>query len=68
MTEWIKFPENKPGEKDFEKKLVLSKSEGMCVCRWHGDYWHLDPMGYYASDGFIGDVTHWAELPEPPND
>lgn len=28
--------------------------------------WQIDPVGSYASDGLVFHVTHWAELPNPP--
>ena len=63
MTKWTRCSEEMPAS--HERKLVISKDEGICTAMYLG-YWDLDPKGDYATGGFIGGVTHWAELPPGP--
>ena len=68
MTECYKCSETMPVKDDYERKLVFCQSEGWCTARFNGDYWTLDPMGDYATGGYIHEVSHWSELPMEPHD
>lgn len=68
MTEWISVVEKLPDKNQYERKLVFSTCEGVCTAKYKGSYWELDPQGDFSTGGFIPEITHWAELPEPPDD
>jgi hypothetical protein len=66
---WIKCTERLP-EKD-EHVLVFNEEYGVfrAYCDGHEKYpsWQCYPIGSYAGDGCVYEVTYWMPLPGPPN-
>ncbi len=60
---WISVEERLP--KEYERVLI-SCDEGVCAGKLFFDQWQCDPIGSYAGDGCVFNVTHWMELPEGP--
>lgn len=59
MTEWISTKDRLPNES--KRYLCLLKWGGYQVCLWFGYEWCWGDRTYVCDD-----VTHWMELPEPP--
>jgi hypothetical protein len=70
---WVKFEGNAPngplpgGTLDSRKLVVLVDADGM---RWVGiRFWRPDLMEWWAnSQKESAVVTHWMDLPEPPQE
>lgn len=64
MTEWINIKEREPP--DNGQDFLVYNGKYMAV----GCLLYKDDDGSYVFNGVgpIWDVTHWAELPEPPED
>lgn len=67
MHKWIKTVDKLPGP--YERVLVYGE-EGVfrAYTDSHGEYptWQCDPLGSYAGDGLVYGITHWMNLPNPP--
>lgn len=66
---WISVKDKLPAPD--ELVLVYNKDEGVFRARrdhYDDQYpsWQCDPIGSYAGDGCVYDITHWMPLPEPP--
>ena len=61
MTEWISCADRMPEE---DKRVLIVCDEGICSGKYSTEQWQCDPIGSYASDGCVFDVTHWMPLPE----
>jgi len=66
MNKWISVKKQLPKQR--EHVLVFDETEGVCrgYCIDEGTSWQHYPLGSYASDGCLFDVTHWMPLPAPP--
>jgi hypothetical protein len=64
---WIPVTERMP---DLHKPVLMWGPDGRVCSGWRSDggnrpdgyWWPADEGGWYEDD----EVTHWAELPEPP--
>ncbi len=65
-TKWISIKEKLP--QDHENVLVFDKTEGVCRGYTYLGSWSHWPLGSFAGDGCLFDVTHWAILPLPPQE
>ena len=63
MSEWIDIKESPAPECT---RVLISCSDDVCCGRLYLNTWQCDPIGSYAGDGCVFDVTHWMPLPEPP--
>ena len=63
MSEWISVEKCLPPE---YVRVLISCDEGICSGKHSSGQWQCDPIGSYAGDGCVFDVTHWMPLPEPP--
>lgn len=61
---WIKCSDRIPEER--VHVLLFDNSEGFCVGYIYLGYWTHHPIGSYATDGCLFDVTHWMTLPKNP--
>lgn len=61
--QWIDVKDKLPLDNE---RVVISCNEGICTARFLDDCWQMDPIGSYAGDGYLWDVTHWMPLPKPP--
>lgn len=65
--QWIdlkdKFPEK---EKHVLVCFMDVTTPKICVASYDGLGWNHWPIGSFAGDGCIFDVTYWMPLPEPP--
>ena len=68
-NQWHKWPEEKPtidnGVSD--ELLIYAAHETWLACYYAGYGWSITGLGDQR-DGSIGGVTHWRELPAPPED
>lgn len=71
MTKWINVKDGLP--EDFKEVLTYFEGGGITVCELRDK--ELYPWRWYVVDFDEGEtcwrmdqITHWAELPEPPND
>ncbi len=62
--EWVSVKDVLPV--DHEHVLVFDKREGICRAYIYLNSWSHYPIGSYATDGCLFDVSHWTPLPEPP--
>ena len=65
ITEWISVNDKLPKE---YVRVLISCDEGICTGKLSYGRWQCDPIGSYASDGCVFDVTHWMPLPNPPKE
>jgi uncharacterized protein DUF551 len=63
--EWISVNDELPSE---FTRVLISCNEGICGGKLTYGTWQCDPIGSYAGDGCVFEVTHWMPLPEPPKD
>lgn len=63
--QWIDVKDKLPLDNE---RVIISCNEGICTARLLDEYWQMDPIGSYATDGCIFDITHWMPLPEPPKE
>lgn len=63
MSEWVSVKDRLP---EVGSRVLVSCDDGVCSAMWFLDQWSMDPIGSYAMDGLIYNVTHWMPLPEPP--
>lgn len=68
MTKWINVKERLP--EILENKLVWIKDSGPAICRLREEipYWTLIDYDEFEQDFKCDEITHWAELPEPPSE
>lgn len=66
MSEWISVKSHKP--KDHEHVLVFDTKEGVCCGYIYEGNWSHYPIGSFAGDGCLFNVTHWQCLPQPPEE
>jgi uncharacterized protein DUF551 len=72
MTDWIKFPENKPVHDWVNSRFIVYGSPS---CGTHSEDMIVMEASY-RKDGYFEfgeydcniDVTHWMPLPSPPKD
>ncbi len=64
--EWISVKEKNPN--DDEHVLVFDRDYGICLGYRCYESWQHYPLGSYAGDGCLFDVTHWMPLPESPKE
>ena len=69
MSEWIKCSDRLP--KDDKIVVVICDSDGMVTARFTREYhkkgeWFGHCCCFHEIENPYG-VTHWAELPEPPD-
>lgn len=63
--EWISVKEKDKLPNENEHVLVYDTTEGVCRGYYRYDSWQHYPLGSYAGDGCLFDVTHWMPLPLP---
>jgi hypothetical protein len=63
---WISVKDKLP--KENEHVIVFDNTEGICRGYIRYGSWQHYPIGSYAGDGCLFDVTHWMPLPSPPKE
>ena len=64
MIEWISVKDRLP--KEYYRVLVSGDDGIFRAYCWDDGSWQCCPQGSYAGDGCVFGITHWAELPLPP--
>lgn len=72
QTTWVSVKDEKPLIDDktklSEHVLVYDNDVGICRGYLYFDSWQHYPLGSFAGDGCLFEVTHWMPLPKPPKE